>query len=99
VQDGAPPTLVRSSPRFLELLPDGAGKGAMFMEALALLGVAPSRAAAFGDEHNDMDMLRAAGHSFAMAGAPAAVRAAALRTIDGNDTDAIALAVDELLDN
>jgi hydroxymethylpyrimidine pyrophosphatase-like HAD family hydrolase len=40
-------------------------------------GISPSEVAAFGDSHNDVEMLKMAGRSYAMAGAPDDVKAVA----------------------
>lgn len=52
-------------------------------------GVAPQECAAFGDGGNDVEMLRWAGHSWAMADAPAAVHDAARYRAASNDDDGV----------
>jgi Cof subfamily protein (haloacid dehalogenase superfamily) len=84
------PSLVRSHPHFLEVLPRGVSKGAALPTALQPLGIALSEVIAFGDEHNDVEMLAAAGLGIAMDNAPPDVKAVAARSIGGHDTDAIA---------
>jgi Cof subfamily protein (haloacid dehalogenase superfamily) len=91
--------LVRSGPRFLELLPDGAHKGAGLARSAAHLGVAVGSVVAFGDDENDREMLAVAGLSFAMGHAPASVRAVAHRVVGGDGHDggvALAAALDDV---
>ncbi|MBM4282915.1 MAG: Cof-type HAD-IIB family hydrolase [Deltaproteobacteria bacterium] len=91
--------LVRSGPRFLELLPQGAHKGAGLARSAAYLGVDPGSVIAFGDDENDREMLALAGLSFAMGHAPASVRAVAHRVIGGDvhdGGDALAAALDDV---
>jgi Cof subfamily protein (haloacid dehalogenase superfamily) len=85
--------LVRSNPRFLELLPDGVSKGRALPLVAARLGVDVDDIAAFGDDENDADMLAAAGTGVAMAHAPESVRARAARVTPREELPAV---VDEL---
>ena len=92
--------LVRSAPRFLELLPDGVHKGAGLARCAAQLGVAVDTIVAIGDDENDREMLSMAGLSFAMGHAPPSVRAVAQRVVGGDvhdDGTALARALAELL--
>ena len=52
---------------------------------------------AFGDSHNDIEMLTVAGTGVAMANASAEVRANADHIALSNDEDGIAATLDELL--
>ena len=56
-----------------------------------------SDAVAFGDGMNDVEMLRWAGHSVAMANAPDAVKAAAGEVARGNDEDGVAIVLESIL--
>lgn len=71
----ASPTI--SHPRFLEFVAPGVSKGRAVRWLAHRLGVPLEQTLAIGDQHNDIEMLRAVGHGVAMAGAPAEVRAAA----------------------
>jgi Cof subfamily protein (haloacid dehalogenase superfamily) len=92
--------LVRSAPRFLELLPDGVHKGSGLGRCAARLGVEVDTIVAFGDDENDREMLALAGLSFAMGHAPQTVR----DVVDGvvgspdcaNEGAALAAKLDEL---
>jgi Cof subfamily protein (haloacid dehalogenase superfamily) len=71
----ASPTI--SHPRFLEFVAPGVSKGRAVRWLARRLGVPLEQTLAIGDQHNDVEMIRAVGHGVAMAGAPADVRAAA----------------------
>ncbi|OLT34934.1 hypothetical protein BJF79_32670 [Actinomadura sp. CNU-125] len=70
-------TLVRSESTYLEVLPEGTGKGAALRELAAARGVSLSDVAAIGDNPNDLDMIRVAGLGAAVGDGADAVRAAA----------------------
>lgn len=70
-------TFVRSETTYLEVLPEGASKGAALRELAAARGVPLGRIAAIGDNPNDLDMIRAAGLGAAVGDAAESVRAAA----------------------
>ena len=87
-------TVVRSSPILCEVM-DGQVSKAEGIEAVCRhLGVDAADAVAFGDGRNDVAMFDAVGESWAMANAPAEVRAAATRvTWLDNEHDGLAEAV------
>ena len=66
-----------SHPRFLEFIAPGVSKGVALAWLARRAGVPLERTMAVGDQWNDLEMLRAAGHGVAMPSAPAEVRAAA----------------------
>ncbi len=88
--------LVRSNPRFLELLPDGVNKGTALWRCASHLGISPSEIVCFGDDENDIDMLVAAGLGVAVAHGPDSVKAVAGRVIADNNGDALAAALDDI---
>jgi hypothetical protein len=91
--------LVRSGPRFLELLPEGVHKGAGLQRCAQLLGVEPAAIVAVGDDENDREMLAVAGLGLAMGHAPASVRASAARVVGSavrDDGSALAAALDDV---
>jgi Cof subfamily protein (haloacid dehalogenase superfamily) len=88
-------TIVRSSPIYLEVIAKGVSKGAGLMHALDWLGIAPQRAAAFGDEENDLPMFAAAGFSAAPANAAAPVLEAADFHIPSNADEGVACFLEE----
>ncbi|MDR2313169.1 MAG: Cof-type HAD-IIB family hydrolase [Spirochaetaceae bacterium] len=89
--------VVRSTPRFLEVLAPGVSKGAGLVHALNHLGLGPEEALAFGDEENDIPMLRAAGFSAAPANAPRSVRKLSRFHIPSNADDGVAVFLEEQL--
>jgi hydroxymethylpyrimidine pyrophosphatase-like HAD family hydrolase len=66
-----------SHPRFLEFIAPGVSKGAALHWLARRAGVPVGRTLAIGDQWNDLEMLRTAGHGVAMPSAPLEVRAAA----------------------
>lgn len=72
-------------------------KGAALHIFADRFAIRPERIAAFGDDHNDISMLHAAGYSFAMGQAPGEVRRLASYTTLNNDADGVALAIETYL--
>ncbi|WP_226343829.1 Cof-type HAD-IIB family hydrolase [Agilicoccus flavus] len=85
-----------SAPFYFEATARGVDKGSALADLAAARGVELSRCVAFGDNGNDLPMLRAAGLGVAMANSTAAVRAAADRVTASNDDDGIAVVLREL---
>ncbi len=84
--------VVRSDVDYLELLPPGVNKSFLLHEIDLHYDVAPTKVGAFGDELNDVDLLRVAGHAVVMGNANPAIRSRVpdAHYIGTNDTDAIA---------
>ena len=61
------------------------------------LGIEADEVASFGDNHNDLAMLRWAGRGYAMANATDDARATADEVIGANDDDGLAVKIEELL--
>ena len=74
-----------------------AGKDRGLLELAARLGIRPSEILAFGDEINDIPMLRAAGCGVAMGNGCDEAKAAADAVAPGNDSDGVAWVIDRLL--
>ena len=86
-----------SRPNYVECTAAGVTKGAA-LEALALhLGIPRESVAAFGDNENDVSMLRWAGHGYAVANAPESVRQGLL-SAPPSDQDGVAHVIEQLLD-
>lgn len=83
--------------RFIELAAGLVTKATAVELLAADLGIAAAEVAAFGDHHNDVSLLQWAGRSFAMANGTDDAKAAADETIGGNDDDAVADKIDELV--
>lgn len=79
-----------SGPTRLDITRACNSKGNRLLEWIAGQGIAPTEVIAFGDEQNDMDMLRVVGMGVAMGHSQAEVQACANRVIGGNDSDGIA---------
>lgn len=90
--------VVRSSATLCEVMSGEASKTRGVRAVCEHLGISQRDAAAFGDGGNDVDMLRAVPQSWAMANAPAEVRAAAAHvTALDNDHDGFAETIFSLL--
>jgi Predicted hydrolases of the HAD superfamily len=84
-------SVVTSKPCFLEVLPEGADKGAALERLAAMVDVPMAETMAIGDAMNDLGMIRAAGWGCAPANASSAAKAAArLVSPKTNDEDAVA---------
>lgn len=64
-------------PTYAEIIPGGCSKGDGIRRILAVTGIEQRNTLAFGDSHNDLDMLQYAGLGVAMGNADETVRAAA----------------------
>jgi Cof subfamily protein (haloacid dehalogenase superfamily) len=86
----------------VDLLPAGCGKGPALKSLAQRRDLAPQNIAAIGDNFNDLDMLRYAGHSFVMANASpellAEARTRAWQVTQSNDLDGVAHALATLLE-
>ena len=84
---------VQSDPRYYELLPKGASKGAALLELARLLGIDAAFTIGIGDNENDLTMVQNAGVGVAVANAiPAVLDAADVISTD-NNTNAIATVI------
>ncbi len=81
------------TPSWLEVVPAAVNKGVALGRILRQCGLDPARAAAFGDGENDLEMLAAVGHGYAMENAFPQVRAAAARLAPPNTADGVARTV------
>lgn len=69
--------VVVSGHHWVDVMPSGANKGVALRALQADLGITPAQTAAFGDYLNDLEMLQAAGLSFAMENAHPKIKRAA----------------------
>lgn len=83
--------ILHSTPYFIELLPEGIDKGSALEELLKHCGMEHNQLIAFGDSHNDIDMLRMAGTGVAMGNAEDEVKKAADHVTLSNEEDGIAV--------
>ena len=63
--------------RAVDVIPATGGKGSAIRQILAHYGLDPSQALAFGDSHNDLEMLQAVGTGIAMGNATPQLKAVA----------------------
>jgi Cof subfamily protein (haloacid dehalogenase superfamily) len=89
--------VTRTSPVLLEFLHPAISKGAALRMVIESLGLSAESVIAFGDSHNDLEMLHIAGTGVAMGNADADVQAAADVIAPKNSEDGIARVLDELL--
>ncbi len=86
----------KSAPWLLEIMDGRASKSQAVHILCNELGITPAETVSFGDNYNDVDMLRATGHSVAMGNAPDAVKAAASWTTADNNQEGLLLALNRL---
>jgi Cof subfamily protein (haloacid dehalogenase superfamily) len=82
-------TISLASPDWLDLLPLGAGKGAVLSELQTMLGIAPSATAAIGDYTCDLDLFEHARYRVAMGNAVDSLKAAATHITADNNHDGV----------
>ncbi len=97
VLDGLPLHRTWSSPTMLELLDPRADKRGALQELCAELAIDPAQVAAFGDQHNDVEMLAWAGLGVAVANASLAARQVADLVIGSNEADSVARTLESWL--
>ena len=81
---------------FYEMLPKGNSKGGLLVRLARILGVSEENTIAVGDYENDISMVKAAGHGYAVANAIPELKAAADRVTVSNNEHAIAKIVEEI---
>ena len=86
----------RSLARFLEVMAPTASKGQAVQFLEKHFGVTTSEVIAFGDNFNDLDMLKHAGLGVAMDNAPQEIKDAANRVTASHNEDGIALVLNEV---
>ena len=88
-----------SVPRNVEINSQQAQKGTALLALAAHLGIDPAETVAFGDDLNDLTMLRAAGIGIAMANASPQAKAAADQLTASNNESGVAQAINRLFDH
>ena len=86
----------KSAPHLLEIMDGQASKSGAIHSLCEKLGISPQDTVSFGDNYNDMDMLRATGHSVAMGNAPAEIKASAREITADNDHEGLLQALNRL---
>lgn len=87
---------VRSGPRVLALKAKGISKASALKQLVNEWGIPLEKVVAFGDEVNDIDMLKAAGLGIAMGNADPEVKRYADCVTLSNDEDGVAVKIEEL---
>ena len=86
-----------SHPEYLEFTAPGVNKGTALAWLAARLNIPLAETMAIGDQHNDLEMLLAAGHGVAMYGAPEAVQRAARHLAPPSEEDGAARMIERLI--
>jgi Cof subfamily protein (haloacid dehalogenase superfamily) len=81
----------------LEIMPLRVNKAGGLRRVADRLGIAMEQVMAIGDNHNDLEMIKAAGRGVAMGNAVDEIRKAAVSVTLSNDEDGAALAVEAVL--
>ncbi|GAA2176389.1 Cof-type HAD-IIB family hydrolase [Agrococcus versicolor] len=94
---GATHQIVVSSERWVDVMSHSIDKGVAVRALQERLGVTPAQTVVFGDYLNDLQMLDAAEHSFAMANAHPTVRERARHVAGSNAEHGVVEAIERLL--
>lgn len=86
-----------SVPQFVDFVSRGISKSVALERVGGAWGISPAQMVAFGDEDNDIPMLRFVGFSVAMGNASERVKKVADIVTASNDDDGVARALDEIL--
>ncbi|WP_040633593.1 Cof-type HAD-IIB family hydrolase [Mobilicoccus pelagius] len=89
--------VVVSGPHWIDVMNAGVHKGAGLDRLRARLGLAREQVVAFGDYHNDLELLDAAGHSFAMANGHPDVHARARYVAPAHTEAGVVTVLEQLL--
>lgn len=90
-------SISQSAPYFIEVMAKGIEKGQAVRTFTDYLDVDRTATIAFGDNYNDLDMLKTVGKGFVMSNGPAAVREAIGNVTADNNHDGIAEILDTYL--
>lgn len=89
-------SIAKSSDTLLEIMEAGVVKAEAVRVLCGLWNVEPENTVAFGDNYNDVEMLKAAGHGFLMANAPEELLKRFPEHARSNDEDGIYYALQEM---
>ena len=90
-------SIAQSAPYFIEIMAAGIEKGQAVRTLAAYLGVPLAETIAFGDNFNDLDMLKTVGKGYVMSNGPLAVQEAIGHVTDDHNHDGIAEVLDRYL--
>lgn len=91
--------IVHSAERLVELVPEGAHKGAALKRLCNEIGIPLKRTAAIGDFYNDLEMIETAGFGIAVSNACREVQAAAGLVVSSNEQNGVAEAIEYVMEN
>ena len=94
---GADYSVTTGSRVWVDVMNPGVHKGHALQVLAAHLGIAPEQMMAFGDADNDVQMLEAVHHSYAMSNANDTVRARARFTAESNDDHGVVTVIRQVL--
>ena len=80
----------------IDLIVPGCHKASGLQKLAERWGIDPSEVAVFGDGGNDVEMLRWAGHGYAMANASEEAKAAANQLCPSNEEQGVLITLEEL---
>lgn len=90
-------SIMKSEPFFLEIMPKGVDKGEALAKLAESLGIDQSETMAFGDQANDLSMIKWAGCGVAMGNAIDELKDNAQYVTASNDDEGIAKALEKLV--
>jgi hydroxymethylpyrimidine pyrophosphatase-like HAD family hydrolase len=89
--------IVAAGPKWVDVVANGADKGSALKRIQERFNILPEETAAFGDNENDIGMLKLAGHSYAVENAREQVKAAAGEVIGPMKDDAVLKVIRQFL--
>lgn len=84
---------------FMDVMERGANKGTALKRIQKILNISKEETATFGDNHNDLEMLKTSKYSFAVANARTEVKTTATHVILSNNEDGVLKQVKAILKN
>ena len=92
-------TVVRTLPCILEFLPKGTNKGSGLQRLADKLNIKPDEMIAFGDEHNDLEMMQTVGLPVAMGNAVQSIKNISRIITLTNNEAGVAYTLNELINS
>ena len=90
-------SIARSSRILLEIMNQGIRKGAAISQLCDYYHIVPEDTLSFGDNYNDLDMLKTTGMAYVMGNAPKEIKGMIHNVTDDNNHDGIAAVLESLL--
>ncbi len=89
--------VAQSSDVWVDIMPQGVNKGAAVKYIQQKLGISKEQTMAFGDFHNDIEMLQMAEHSYAMDNGHDDIKKVARFIAPANDSDGVLTVIEKML--